>query len=131
MWRKRTLVDIRKDTTLSNSYIIQKLAQLRVAADSKLEVTGGDSGFFEVTSGVTGQLEDVGGEVLEHGGKIYASADADTRSVVALAQETMDTANCESETGPGGAAAGCKSAIVDERNDCCRCEETREKVRYA
>ena len=67
-------------------------------------MTWDDTGLLVVTGGVTCQLEDFGGKVLENGSEVDWCTSSDTLSVVALLQKTVDTSDWESETGLGGAA---------------------------
>ena len=82
----------------------QELVQLLVVSDGELEMTGDDTGLLVVTSGVAGQLEDLSSKVLENGCEVDWSTSTDTLSVVALAEETVDTTDGECETGLGGSA---------------------------
>jgi hypothetical protein len=66
----RTLVDVWKDTTLCDSDVSEKLVQLLIVSDGKLEMTWDDTGLLVVTSSVTGQLEDFGSEVLKDGSEV-------------------------------------------------------------
>jgi hypothetical protein len=43
---------------------------LFVVTNSKLQVTGYDTLFLVITSGIAGQLEDLSGKVLKHGSKV-------------------------------------------------------------
>jgi len=70
---KLTLVDVGENTTLGDGDVSEKLVQLLVVADGELQVTGDDTGLLVVTSGVTGQLEDFGSEVLEDGSEVDGS----------------------------------------------------------
>ena len=89
--------------------------------DSELQVTGDDTGLLVVASGVTGQLEDLSGEVLENGGEVDRSTGTNTLSVVALAQETVNTTDGEGETGLGRTAVQTESenAIAIDRKRSC------------
>lgn len=80
----------------------QKLVQLLIVADGKLEMTRDDTGLLVVAGSVTGQLEDFGCEILEDGGQVDWGTGTNTLSVVALSEETVDTADWESETSLGG-----------------------------
>lgn len=95
---KRTLVDVGQDTALGDSDVTQQLVQLLVVADSKLEVTGNDTGLLVVTGGIASQLENLGGEVLEDSSQVDRGTGTDTLGVVALTQETVDTADGERQT---------------------------------
>jgi hypothetical protein len=68
--KKRTLVDVWQNTTLGDGDVTQKLVQLLIVADGELEMTWDDTGLLVVTSGVTGQLEDFGSEVLKNSGEV-------------------------------------------------------------
>jgi hypothetical protein len=94
-------VDVGKDTTLGDGDVSQKLVQLLVVADGKLQVTGDDTGLLVVAGSVTSQLENLSSEVLKDGGEVDGSTSTDTLGVVALPQETVDTTDGERETGLG------------------------------
>jgi hypothetical protein len=99
-----TLVDVGQNTTLGDGDVAEKLVQLLIVADGELEVTGDDTGLLVVASSVASKLEDFGSQVLEDGSEVDGSAGTDTLSVVALAEETVDTANGERETSLGRTA---------------------------
>jgi hypothetical protein len=96
---KQTLVNVWQDTTLRNCNMPQKLVQLLIVADGKLEVTRDDTGLLVVTGGVASKFEDFGRKVLEHGCEVDGGTSTNTLGVVALSQETVDTADGECETG--------------------------------
>ena len=106
-WKKRTLVNVGEDTTLGDGDVAEQLVQLLVVPDGELKVTGDDTGLLVVARSVTGQLEDFGSEVLKDGSEVDGSTSTDTLSVVALAKETVDTTDGESETGLGRTTAQC------------------------
>jgi hypothetical protein len=101
---ERTLVNVGENTTLGDGDVTQKLVQLLIVADGELKVTGDDTGLLVVTGGVTSQLENLSGEVLEDSGEVDGSTGTNTLSVVALAEKTVDTANREGQTSLGGTA---------------------------
>ena len=96
--RKRTLVNVWQDTTLRNCNMSQKLVQLLIVADGKLEMTRDDTGLLVVTGGVASKFEDFGCEVLEHGCEVDWGTSTNTLGVVTLSQETVDTVDGECET---------------------------------
>jgi hypothetical protein len=98
------LVNVGENTTLGDGDVTEKLVQLLIVPDGELEMTGNDTGLLVVASGVTGQLEDFGSQVLEDGSEVDGSTSTDTLGVVALAEKTVDTTNRECETGLGGTA---------------------------
>ena len=75
--------------------------------------------FLVVTSRVASQLENLGGEVLEHRSKVDGCTCADTLGVVATLEHTMDTTDGELETGFRG--AGCALGGLA----CCACLAAR------
>jgi len=85
-------------TTLCDSYVAQEFVEFLVVPDGELKMTRDDTGLLVVARRVAGQLEDFGCQVLEHSGEVNWRAGADTLRVVALAKETVDTADWERET---------------------------------
>lgn len=94
-------MNVGEDTTLGDGDVAEQLVQLLVVADGELKMAGDDTGLLVVTGGVSSQLEDLSSEVLENSGEVDGSTSTDTLSVVALAEETVDTADGESKTGLG------------------------------
>lgn len=48
----------------------EELVQLLIVADGELQMTRDDTGLLVVTSGVTGQLKNLGSEVLKDGSEV-------------------------------------------------------------
>jgi hypothetical protein len=121
---KHTLVDVGEDTALGDGDMAKKLVQLLIVPDGELKVARDDTGLLVVARSIASQLEDFGGEILEDSGEVDGSTGTDTLSVVALPQETVDTADREGQTSLGGTAEG-KLATCN----LCGCEkrETRPK----
>jgi hypothetical protein len=113
--KKHTLVDVGQDTTLGDGDVTQELVQFLIVADGELQMTGDDTGLLVVTSGVASQLEDFGSEVLKDGSQVDGSTGTDTLSVVALSQETVDTADRECETRLGGSAVMKSVYMISKR----------------
>jgi hypothetical protein len=97
----RTLVNVGEDTTLSDGDMPEKLVQLLVVADGELEMTGDDTGLLVVAGSVSGQLEDLSRQVLENGSEVDGRTSTDTLGVIALAKQTVDTADGEREASLG------------------------------
>jgi hypothetical protein len=102
-------VNVGEDTTLGDGDVSEKLVQLLVVPDGELEMTGNDTGLLVVAGGVASQLEDFGRKVLKDGSEVDGSTGTDTLSVVALAEETVDTTDGEGETCLGRAAGACQT----------------------
>lgn len=102
--RQLTLVDVGQDTTLGDGDVTQELVQFLIVADGELQMAGDDTRLLVVAGGVASQLEDLSSQVFEHSSQVHGSTGTDTLSVVALAEQTVDTADRERETGLGRAA---------------------------
>lgn len=78
--------------------------------------------------GVAGELEHLSSEVLHHCGEVHGRARADALGVLALLEETGDTADGELETGLGGPAHGLLAglALAATRHDELSCIEKRD-----
>ena len=88
-------MDVGEDSTGSDGDSAKKLVELLVVLDSKGDVPGDNPGLLVVAGGVSGELEDLSGEVLEDGGEVDTSSDSDAGSVSALLEVTADTSNWE------------------------------------
>jgi len=95
-------MNIRKNSSRSNSNISKKLVQLFIILDSKSNVPGHDTALLVITSSVSSKLEDFSAEVLEYGSEVDGGASSDTRSVFTLFEETADTTDGELESCFGG-----------------------------
>lgn len=84
-------VDVGEHTTLRDDNVAKELVELLVVADSELQVTGHDTRLLVVTGSVTGELEDLGSEVLEDSREVDGGTGTDTLGVVATLEETVDT----------------------------------------
>ena len=58
-----------------------------------------DAGLLVVAGGVAGELEDLGAEVLAHGGHVDRRAGADARGVAAVLEVAAHAAHRELESG--------------------------------
>lgn len=94
-------MNVGEDTTLGDGDVSEKLVQLLIVPDGELEMARDDTGLLVVAGSVTGQLKNLSSEVLKDGSEVDGSTSTDTLGVVALAEETVDTTDGESETGLG------------------------------
>ena len=101
-------MNVGEDTALGDGNVSEKLVQLLIVADGELKVAGDDTGLLVVARSVASQLEDFGSEVLKNSGQVDGGTGTDTLSVVALAEETVDTADGERQTSLGGTTGGCR-----------------------
>ena len=72
-------MDVGDDSTSGNGGLDQGV-QLLVSSDGQLQMAGGDPLHLEVLGGVTGQLEDLGSEVLQDGGAVHGGGGTNTAS---------------------------------------------------
>ena len=61
-------------------------------------MTRNDSRLLVVASSIAGQLQHLSGEVLHDGSQVDWNTGSDMLGVVALAQQTMDSADCNLKT---------------------------------
>jgi hypothetical protein len=86
-------VNVRQDTAGSDGNATEEFVELLVVSDRELNMTGDDAGLLVVAGSITGELEDLSGEVLHDSSHVDRSTRAYTITVAALLQETMDTAD--------------------------------------
>lgn len=68
---------------------------LFVVLDGELQVTRHDTRLLVIARGVPSEFEDLSGQVLEDSGEVDGGTSTDALGVVALLQETVDTADGE------------------------------------
>ncbi|KAK2882214.1 hypothetical protein Q8A73_022724 [Channa argus] len=96
-------LDVGQHAALSDGDSSQQLVELLVVAHSQLQVTGDDPGLLVVAGGVSSQLQDLGGQVLENSRQVDGSSGSNTLSIVAFTQQPVDTTDWELEPSTGGA----------------------------
>ncbi len=96
-----TLVDVGQDTALGDGDVAQKLVQLLIVANGELKVARDDTRLLVVTGGVASQLENLGSEVLQDSSQVDGSTGTNALGVVALPEQTVDTADRECQTSLG------------------------------
>jgi len=84
-------VDVRDNSSSSNGSL-DKGIKLLVSTNGELQVTRCDALDLKILASVAGQLEDLGGEVLQDGGGVDGGGGSDTLTLLdRLLQETVDT----------------------------------------
>ncbi|KAK2882234.1 hypothetical protein Q8A73_022744 [Channa argus] len=96
-------LDVGQHAALSDGDSSQQLVELLVVAHSQLQVTGDDPGLLVVAGGVSSQLQDLSGQVLENSRQVDGSSGSNTLSIVAFTQQSVDTTDWELEPSAGGA----------------------------
>jgi hypothetical protein len=64
-------VDVGHHTASGDGHLAQQLAQLLVVADGQLDVAGDDAVLLVVAGSVASQLQDLGGQVLQHSSQVH------------------------------------------------------------
>ncbi len=91
-------LDVGQNTSLSDGDSREKLVQLLVIADSKLQVTGDDPALLVVTGSVSCQFQDLSSQIFHDCGKVHGSASTNTLGIIAFPQVTVDTSHWELQT---------------------------------
>ena len=88
-------MDVGDDTTTGDGGLDEGV-ELLVTTDGELEMAGRDTLDLEVLAGVAGELEDLGGQVLEDGGRVDGGGGTDTLGLLdGGLEETVDTTDGE------------------------------------
>ena len=95
-------MDVGQHTARGNGDVSEQLVQLLVVLDGESQMTGHDTALLVVAGGVTGELQDLGAEVLEDGGEVDGGSGSHTGGVLALTEVTADTADGELQSSFGG-----------------------------
>ena len=95
-------MDVRENTTGGDGGILKESVELLVVSNGELDVSGDDSGLLGVLGGVTGELEDLSGEVLKDGSEVHWGTSSDSLGVSSLLQVAGDSADWELKSGLGG-----------------------------
>ena len=104
-------MDVWQDTTAGDGDGGQELAELLVVPDGELDVPWDDPGLLVVPGGVSGQLEDLGGEVLKDGGEVDWGARSDSGGVLSGLQIPADPSDGELESSLRGLGDGLLGAL--------------------
>ncbi len=105
-------LDVGQHAALSDGYSAQKFVQLLVVAHRQLQVTGNDAGLLVVPRGVSSQLQDLSGEILEHSRQIDGNTGTDAISVVTFAEKPVNTTDGELQPCPGRPSLGLRSRFA-------------------
>merc|ERR550514_2244600 len=106
LWWDESDVDVGENTTGSDGGILEKSGELLVVSDGQLDVSWDDSGLLVVLGGVTGELENLGGEVLKDGSEVDWGTGSNSLGVSSLLQESGDSSDWELKSGSHGSGLG-------------------------
>merc|ERR1712153_159971 len=82
--------------------ILEESVELFVVSDSELDVSWDDSCLLGILGGVTGELEDLSGEVLKDGSEIDWGTGTDSVGVLSLLKESGDSSDWELKSDSSG-----------------------------
>jgi len=100
------LVNVRDDTAASNGALDESV-KLLVSTDGKLQVARGDTLHLKILAGVTSQLQDLSGQVLEDRCRVHSSSGTNTAVCRdPLLELPVDTTYWELDPGARGAGHG-------------------------
>ena len=112
-------VDVGQDTSRGDGDSSEQAVQLLVVLDGKGDVTGHDTALLVVTGGVSGELQDLGAEVLEDGSQVHGGTGSHAGGVLASSQVTADTTDGELKTGLGRRGGGLLLSTTSFSFSCC------------
>uniref|UniRef100_A0A453SSK6 Uncharacterized protein n=1 Tax=Aegilops tauschii subsp. strangulata TaxID=200361 RepID=A0A453SSK6_AEGTS len=95
-------VDVGQHAAVRDGHASQQPPELLVVPDGEQQVPGHDAGLLVVLGGVPGELQQLGGEVLQDGGEVDGAARADALRVAAILEVAPDAADGELEPGLDG-----------------------------
>lgn len=96
-------LNVRQHAALGDGDTGQQLVELLVVAYGQLEMAGDDPALLVITGSVACELEHLGGQVLHDGGQVDGRAGPNALCVVALPQQTVDSAHRKLKSGPARA----------------------------
>ncbi len=104
-------MNVWQDTTTGNGDRAQELGKLLVVSDGELNVSWNDSALLVVSGGVSGQLENLGGEVLKDGSQVDWGTRPETGGVLSSLQVSADSSDWELKSCLGGLGHGLLSGL--------------------
>ena len=113
-------LDVGQDTSLGDGDTAEQFVQFLVVPDGELEMTGDDPALLVVTGGVSCQLENLSCQVFHDGSQVDGGTGTNSLGIVALSQQTVDSANGELKSSPAAARlalALCFSSFTTSRHD--------------
>ena len=119
-------MDVWKDTTAGNGGGAEELVKLFVVADSELDVSWDNSGLLVILGGVSGELEDLSGEVLKDGSEVHWGTGTDSLGVSALLHEAGNSSDWElkSSLGSSGHWAGSGLSLASSSFSSGHCDDS-------
>ena len=90
-------MDIWQDATLRNCYIFQQFVEFFIVADRKAYMSWSYSRFLVISRGISSQLQNFGGKVLQDCSLIYCSRGVKSFRISTLSEVASNTAHWEYE----------------------------------
>ena len=101
LWWEEVDVDVWENTSAGDGGGAKESVELLVVSDGELDVSWHNSGLLVVLGGVSGELEDLSGEVLKDGSEVHWGTGSDSLGVSALLHETGDSSDWELKSSLG------------------------------
>mgnify|MGYP000176871432 CR=1 FL=1 len=108
---QKNSLDVGQHAALSDGHSAQEFVELLVVADGQLQVAGDDTALLVVAGGVSSQLQDLSGEVLQHSRQVDRGAGTNAMCVVAFTQQSVNTTDGELEPSAGRASLCLRSGL--------------------
>ena len=94
-------MNVREDTTGGDGNILHKLGKLLIVSDGELDVSWDNSALLGVLGGVTGELEDLSGEVLKDGSEVDGGTGSNSLGVSSGLHVSGDSSDGELKSSAG------------------------------
>ena len=105
--RKKNRMNIRKDTSWRNGDTAQQFVQFFIILNGQRQVTRHDAALLIVAGRISGQFQNFGAQVFQHGGQVDGRSGSHAGGVLALSQVAANAADRELEARLAGGGGGC------------------------
>ena len=86
------------DTSVGDAGVSEELVEFIILSDGVEQVSGNDSGLGRLFGGVSGELQELSGQVFEDGSHIDWGSGADSFGVLVLPEESGNSSDGEGES---------------------------------
>ena len=90
-----------ENSTGGDGGVSHESVELLIVSDGELNVSWDNSALLVILSGVSCELEDLGGEVLKDGSEVDWSSSSDSLGVSSVLEESGDSSNWELKSSLG------------------------------
>jgi len=107
-------VDVRENTTVSNSCVGHELVEFLIVSDGEENVSGDDSGLLVILGSISGEFENFSSKIFEDCSEVNWSSSSDSLGVSSDLEESGDSSDWELKTclsGSGNLLGRCCLAL--------------------